>query len=375
MTMQLFVPITKVDAARRLVYGTIAEEVPDKSGEVFDYDSSKPYFEQWSSEIARASEGKSVGNLRAMHGAIAAGKLSRLSFDDEGKRIEAIGKVVDDAEWAKVVEGVYTGFSIGGHYVERWPDGEKAELTRYTAEPTEVSLVDNPCIPSATFSVVKTDGSVERRNFKATAEMGSSSKTWAELAAPAGTTPLAKPRQIWACGVPGHAHLAKAEAVRCMERPTRDAAAEREGEAGTIQNTIEARAEGGAAVDLWATLGDLKDMLVHRAELVKRLDEREAAYTKALAEHGAQLSAAKAEHAAALTALETRLAALEAQPAEPKGRLKMIEKGQDLGKSGDTTPEIDPTDTLALIKQAQRNPKRIGFGAADHRRSRVNAAR
>lgn len=339
MTMQLFIPITKVDAARRLVYGTIAEEIPDKSGEVFDYGSSKPYFERWSDEIARTSDGKSVGNLRAMHGAIAAGKLSRLSFDDKAKRIEAVGKVVDEAEWAKVVEGVYTGFSIGGHYVERWPDDERPELTRYTAEPTEVSLVDNPCIPSATFSLIKTDGSVEQHKFK--------------------TRP--QPRQIWDCGAPGHAHLAKAEAVRCMEKRDTGNPVPGHEETGMSRTVAGTKTEGDTTAELRAMPGDLREMLAHRAELMKRLDEREAAYAKALVEQEARLSLVKAEHAAALSALEARLAALEAQPAEPKGRLKLIEKGQDLGGSDNAAAAVDPADTLALIKEAQRSPKRI-FG-------------
>jgi hypothetical protein len=32
---------------------------------------------------------------------------------------------------------------------------------RYTAEPLEVSLVDHPCLPEATFTVIKLDGSTE----------------------------------------------------------------------------------------------------------------------------------------------------------------------------------------------------------------------
>ncbi|HEY5046939.1 MAG TPA: hypothetical protein VII49_02835 [Rhizomicrobium sp.] len=165
MDFHLFIPITKVDVARRLVYGTIAEEVPDKSGEIMDYETARPEFEAWSAAIARASSGKSAGNLRAMHGSIAAGRLDRIVFDDEEKRIATVAKVVDDAEWNKVLEGVYTGFSMGGKYKKRWRDAARPELTRYTPEPIEVSLVDNPCIPSATFEVVKDDGSIELRKF------------------------------------------------------------------------------------------------------------------------------------------------------------------------------------------------------------------
>ncbi|MDE2468048.1 MAG: hypothetical protein KGL35_04735, partial [Bradyrhizobium sp.] len=65
----------------------------------------------------------------------------------------------------KVEQGVYTGFSQGGRYVKRWKDPENDTLMRYTAEPLEVSLVDSPCLPDATFSVIKADGSTELRKF------------------------------------------------------------------------------------------------------------------------------------------------------------------------------------------------------------------
>lgn len=162
--LRLFVPITKIDVEKRLVYGTVTEEVMDKSGEVLDYESSKPYFEKWSQEIASATGGKSVGNLRVMHTSKAAGKLTELLMDDAEKRISCVAKVVDDSEWAKCLEGVYTGFSHGGRYVRRWTDD--AGTARYTAEPAEVSLVDNPCLRTAHFEVVKADGAVEEREFK-----------------------------------------------------------------------------------------------------------------------------------------------------------------------------------------------------------------
>src|SRR5271170_5245079 len=106
--LSLFVPITKVDAEKRLVYGTLSAEITDKSDEILDYESAKPAFEKWSNDIFEASGGKSLGNVRAMHGSVAAGKLTDLKFDDDAKRIDGVAKIIDDAEWKKVVEGVYT---------------------------------------------------------------------------------------------------------------------------------------------------------------------------------------------------------------------------------------------------------------------------
>jgi len=165
--MKIFIPITKIDAAQRLVYGVVTAEAPDVTGEVCDYASTKPLYQKWSQKFADATDGKSFGNLRAMHSNVAAGKLVEIAFNDDAKRIEICGKVVDDAEWQKVEEGVYTGFSQGGRYLKRWPDPDEPNLMRYTADPLEVSLVDHPCLPEATFAVIKADGSTELRKFKA----------------------------------------------------------------------------------------------------------------------------------------------------------------------------------------------------------------
>ncbi len=170
--MHLFIPLSKADAAKRLVYGSATAELPDRAGEICDYASTKPLYEQWSADCARASGGKSLGNVRAMHGNVAAGKVASIAFNDEEKRIEIAAKIVDDDEWRKIEEGVYTGFSQGGAYVKRWSDPENPDLTRYTARPIEISLVDLPCLPEATFELVKADGAVRDARFRGFAVEG-----------------------------------------------------------------------------------------------------------------------------------------------------------------------------------------------------------
>lgn len=167
--LAMFVPITKVDAVQRLVYGSLASETPDRSNEVFDYETSKPLVEAWSGDIKKATDGKSEGNLRAMHSKIAAGKFTSVVCNDATKSVDVCAKVVDDAEWTKVQEGVYTGFSVGGEYVKKWKDPKDATLTRYTAKPAEGSLVDLPCNPGSSFVMVKADGVEELRKFHAPA--------------------------------------------------------------------------------------------------------------------------------------------------------------------------------------------------------------
>lgn len=200
--LSLFVPLTKVDAAQRLVYGIATAEAVDRSGEVMDYASTKPLYEKWSGDIHKATDGKSYGNLRAMHGKIAAGKVTAIAFNDDAKQIEVCAKVVDDAEWKKVEEGVYTGFSQGGAYVKRWKGDDG--VMRYTAEPSEISLVDLPCLPSATFQVLKADGAAETRHFSPEVTVTPPEPSNAEVLkraqaigadAPAGADPIALARQ------------------------------------------------------------------------------------------------------------------------------------------------------------------------------------
>ena len=83
--MQLFAQISKVDEAKRLVTGRAAQEMVDKSDEILDYTSSKPHFKKWSEEIAKDTSGKSLGNVRAMHGKVSAGVLKSLDCNDAEK--------------------------------------------------------------------------------------------------------------------------------------------------------------------------------------------------------------------------------------------------------------------------------------------------
>jgi len=168
-----FVQFTKIDSMNRTVSGIFTDETPDKTGEICDYDSSKPHYQNWSNEFAKTTGGQSLGNIREMHGLSAAGKVTDLLFDDTGKSISGTAKIVDDNAWKKCMEGVYTGFSHGGDYVgglkqEKSSDGQKT-YKRYTAKPSEISLVDNPANPNAHFQFVKADGTIELRKFQTSA--------------------------------------------------------------------------------------------------------------------------------------------------------------------------------------------------------------
>jgi len=278
----LFLPLSKVDLDQRLVTGVATAETPDRSGEICDYASSKPYFEKWSADALAASGGKSLGAVRAMHGRVAAGKLTDIAFDDDSKRIVVAAKIVDDDEWRKVCEGVYTGFSQGGRYVKRWPDPDTGH-TRYTAEPQEISLVDLPCLPDATFDVVK-DGVVEKRAFAARADAE------AGAPAPAEAAPV-EPREA--------AEPSAAKAAAASEKPIAPAGP---------------RAPADAAEALAKAAGAL-------AEAARKLERA--------ADENARPRKALDEVSPALADLAQRLARLEAQPLPAKAALRAIAKSAD----------------------------------------------
>ena len=306
-----FFQLRKIDEEKRLIWGQITSEVADKSGEVMDYASSKPLFEEWSSDIAKASGGKSVGNVRVMHGKSVAGKLTSIAFDDGAKAINGCAKIVDDGEWAKVREGCYTGFSIGGSYEKRWPDETNPELTRFTARPVEVSLVDLPCCPTATFSAIKADGSEEMRKFTSPAprEPGND-----EIAAKARELAKAAGDEAkWA----DHIEAARAELAKAIE-PARAPAA-------PVQKTVDP-----------ATL-ELKQFwhATDGTPFARKAD--------ALAHSAALLTKAPSP---ALAALDRAEAALEKKDYSDDDRKKMAESGEAMDDGG------YPIKTRADLKNA-----------------------
>ena len=169
MKPMMFFRLTKVDEEKREVWGRATQEVVDKANEIFDYASSKPFFERWSEGFAKDTDGRSLGNIRSMHSKVAAGKVIHIDFNDAEKAIDIGTKIIDNNEWEKVMEGVHTGFSIGGSYEKRWTDTASG-ATRFTAKPAEISLVDSPCVPTAKFfDVVKADGTTVQKAFKSEA--------------------------------------------------------------------------------------------------------------------------------------------------------------------------------------------------------------
>lgn len=345
MKQLLFVPLTKVDLVKREVWGVASEEVKDKSGEIMDYASSKPNFVKWSESFEKATEGKSKGNVREMHGKSAAGKLSVFECNDVEKRFEVCAKVVDDAAWKKVVEGVYTGFSVGGSYAKRWPDPNDSSLIRYTADPSEVSLVDNPCVPTATFTMVKADGLEEQVEFKGR-EIKSLRK-----------------------GLYGVQDLARV--VSSLQWCAEDARVEAmvEGDGSEIPGKLKEAVKILGAILVQMVQEEVSELTpedtmteaekTQFAEMEKMIKEMKEKLDKAApAPAPVEKVETEAEKMAKTIAeLTERLDKVEAQPAAPAGAKPVVlalDKSQD---GAVANKALDPEKPLDLIKMAHEKPK------------------
>jgi hypothetical protein len=335
--MSLFIPITKVDAAKQLVYGTLTEEVPDKAGEIIDYESAKPAFREWSQQFHAASGGKSLGNVRAMHGSVAAGKFTDITFNDAQKRIEGVAHIVDHHEWKKVLEGVYTGFSIGGGYARRWPDADNPELMRYTPVLSEVSLVDNPAVPTATFDVIKHDGSIECRKFNFNKEAPVNPDMTAEIDS-------SDDQRIDALldDLAWLSHCAQEDGDVQIQQHI-----------AALQEYLGEEGDGDEEDTDYAQ-EDNDDTSSHAyAGELARLARTESYSANKMEKHllhiGKQLGA-----------LKKRLEYLEAQPVSGKGTLRVVSKSDDRAAAEEVLAKLPQADRVhELMKMALANPQQI----------------
>jgi phage head maturation protease len=181
--MRFYFPIAKIDAEERMVWGYASTEARDEQGESVRRDALEAALDDY----------MRFANIREMHQLSAVGRTKEAGVDEKGLYIGA--RIVDPLAWAKVTEGVYNGFSIGGKVTARDP-ADRRIITGLKLD--EISLVDRPANPEAVFDCWK----------------AASPESLPE-ARMAGTPD--QPLQIWHCGNDGHRHLAKAEAARCMQ--------------------------------------------------------------------------------------------------------------------------------------------------------------
>jgi len=159
--VRLSMPIGKIDVERRMVSGFATLDNVDRQGDIVTTESSIEAFKNFR------------GNLREMHQPSAVGKIVSFKedkyFDPNDKKFYSgvyvsayVSKGAQDA-WEKVLDGTYTGFSIGGN-IKKWDDAydEKIDKTIRVIknyELHELSLVDNPANQFANIlSIEKVNG-------------------------------------------------------------------------------------------------------------------------------------------------------------------------------------------------------------------------
>jgi len=186
--MRLYGAIQKVepqDDGTVCVHGIASSEVVDDQGEIVRADAMR----------AAIPEYMRFPALREMHQLSAAGTTLEAEVGDDGLT-RIVAHVVDPVAVTKVRNQVYRGFSIGGRVTRREAGNPKA-ITGLVLN--EISLVDRPANPESIFDCWKASAASDM------------------LLAPA-REPFNPPIQIWACGVPGHHHRAKGEAIKCLEK-------------------------------------------------------------------------------------------------------------------------------------------------------------
>ena len=159
--VRLSMPFSKVDQERRTVSGFATLDNVDKQNDIVTAEASMKAFSKFR------------GNIREMHQPSAVGKMVDFKeekyFDPETKKFYRgvyvsayVSKGAQDA-WEKVLDGTYTGFSIGGKML-KWDDGydtDQDNKIRVIKEYDliELSLVDSPANQFASIlSVEKVDG-------------------------------------------------------------------------------------------------------------------------------------------------------------------------------------------------------------------------
>jgi len=146
---EMYCDFQKMDEEQRMVYGYATNDVIDSQGEITELDATSRAIEDYSK----------WRNIREMHQPKVAGTAPVLEMRKEGLWIGA--HIDDDSAWKKVKSGAYKGFSIGGRklkVVQEFNQSLNKTINRIKDYMlTEISLVDRPANPTATFSFIKRD--------------------------------------------------------------------------------------------------------------------------------------------------------------------------------------------------------------------------
>ncbi len=135
--LKIFIPFSKIDKKKKMVFGYVSTEMEDSQGEIVDKNAIREAWEDY----------MKFANIREMHQPSAVGVTKEFMHDKKGTWIGA--KIVDKVAWEKVIEEVYKGFSIGGMVLKKIGKRIKELILN------EISLVDRPANPEAIFDMIK----------------------------------------------------------------------------------------------------------------------------------------------------------------------------------------------------------------------------
>jgi hypothetical protein len=150
-----FAVIQKVDQDQRIVEGIAISEAPDQQGGMWDGQRYAGDVVPMDTIQAALPDYLEWANLREMHQPSAVGKV--LSATVENGALRIVAQIVDDAAWEKVRAGVYKGFSIGGRCLAAAIVKSGSEVFRKITKMvlSEISLVDRPANPEARIELWK----------------------------------------------------------------------------------------------------------------------------------------------------------------------------------------------------------------------------
>ncbi len=159
-----------------------------------------------------AGQSPSLGNVRLQHRSEVGGKVTKIDYKDDQKAIWVEASPVSEEVWEMIKQGYYTGWSVGGKILKTKKEGK---YTRFWFSLSELSAVDNPANPDATFAFVRADGSIELRKFRRNPESviddiaTNARKTAQEFAAAANpVAPPLTPNDTWEGSQPEGASMA-----------------------------------------------------------------------------------------------------------------------------------------------------------------------
>lgn len=149
----IFVPFTKMEKDEETghvkVYGQVADALLDVDGQTTDLNWFRQEIQGWEKWM----------NVREMHQPSAVGV--GLEVHDFGDSFSVLAEIVDPLAVEKVLSGVYKGFSYG---VKGVPGNPFKVVKDIGGAPNgricggaiaEISIVDRPALPAATFNIVK----------------------------------------------------------------------------------------------------------------------------------------------------------------------------------------------------------------------------